>query len=72
MGYLQATGHGSDTSESGMERFVSAELGLANLVNSARASFKEVHFYAVSAISPDHTGLKSLFSDLLGQLKVSL
>lgn len=72
MGYLQATGHGSDTSEAGMERFVTAELGLANLVNSARASFKEVHFYAVSAISPDHAGLKSLFTSLLGQLKVSL
>lgn len=72
MGYLQATGHGSDTSEAGIERFLTAELGLANLVNSARAAFKEVHFYAVSAISSDRTGLNRLFADLLAQLKVSL
>lgn len=72
MGYLQACGYSLTPDEAGVEQFISAELGLTNLVNSARASFNEVHFYAVSAISSNKAGLRRLFSDLLNQRNVSL
>ena len=70
--YLQACGYSLTPDEAGVEQFISAELGLTNLVNSARASFNEVHFYAVSAISSNKAGLRRLFSDLLNQRNVSL
>ena len=72
MGYLQELGYSKTLAENEIERFLSIELGLSNLINSARASFKNVHFYAVSAIESDKSKLKNLFITLLEQRKVML
>jgi hypothetical protein len=67
LGYLEALGHNPDV----VEIFMKNELGLSNLVNSAKKEFKHVNFFAVSAIS-DNQGLKSLFSELLKQQGVKI
>ena len=72
MGYLPELGYSKTPGENEIERFISTELGLSNLINSARASFKNVHFYAVSAIESDKSKLKNLFITLLEQRKVML
>lgn len=72
MGYLSELGYPQNPSEDEIERFLSAELGLSNLINSARASFKNIHFYAVSAIESDKSRLKNLFIALLAQRDVSI
>lgn len=72
MGYLPELGYSKTPGENEIERFISTELGLSNLINSARASFKNVHFYTVSAIEPDKSRLKNLFITLLEQRKVIL
>ena len=72
MGYLSELGYPENPSEDEIERFLSAELGLSNLINSARASFKNIHFYAVSAIESDKSRLKNLFIALLAQRDVSI
>ncbi len=72
MGYLPELGYSKAPSEDEIERFLSTELGLSNLINSARASFKNVHFYTVSAIESDKSRLKNLFVALLAQRNVSI
>jgi hypothetical protein len=72
MGYLPELGYSKTPSETEIEHFMSTELGLSNLINSARSSFKNVHFYAVSAIESDKSKLIDLFVKLLGQRKVLL
>lgn len=72
MGYLSELGYPQNPSEDEIERFLSTELGLSNLINSARASFKNIHFYAVSAIESDKSRLKNLFIALLAQRDVSI
>ena len=72
MGYLPELGYSKTPGENEIERFISTELGLSNLINSARASFKNVHFYTVSAIESDKSRLKNLFITLLEQRKVTL
>lgn len=72
MGYLPELGYSKTLGENEIERFISTELGLSNLINSARASFKNVHFYTVSAIESDKSRLKNLFITLLEQRKVTL
>lgn len=72
MGYLPELGYSKTLGENEIERFISAELGLSNLINSAKASFKNVHFYTVSAIESDKSRLKNLFITLLEQRKVIL
>lgn len=72
MGYLPELGYSKTPGENEIERFISAELGLSNLINSAKASFKNVHFYTVSAIESDKSRLKNLFITLLEQRKVIL
>lgn len=72
MGYLTELGYSKAPEENEIERFISTELGLSNLINSARASFKNVHFYTVSAIESDKSRLKNLFITLLEQRKVML
>lgn len=72
IGYLPELGYSKTPGENEIERFISTELGLSNLINSARASFKNVHFYAVSAIESDKSRLKNLFITLLEQRKVLL
>ena len=59
MGYLPELGYSKIPEENEIERFISTELGLSNLINSARASFKNVHFYTVSAIESDKSRLKN-------------
>lgn len=71
MGYLTELGYTKNPSEEELERFMSTELGLSNLINSSRASFKNVHFYAVSAVNSDKSNLRLLFETLLTQRKVS-
>ena len=46
-------------------------MGLSNLVNSAKASFKSVRFFTSSALESDEK-LRSLFVTLLEQRKVTL
>ena len=72
MGYLPELGYSKTPGENEIERFISTELGLSNLINSARAGFKNVHFYTVSAIESDKSRLKNLFITLLEQRKVML
>lgn len=72
MGYLPELGYSKTPGENEIERFISTELGLSNLINSAKASFKNVHFYTVSAIESDKSRLKNLFITLLEQRKVML
>lgn len=72
MGYLPELGYSKTPGENEIERFISTELGLSNLINSARAGFKNVHFYTVSAIESDKSRLKNLFITLLEQRKVTL
>lgn len=72
MGYLPELGYSKAPEENEIERFISTELGLSNLINSARAGFKNVHFYTVSAIESDKSRLKNLFITLLEQRKVTL
>lgn len=71
MGYLTDLGYSSVPSESEIERFISTELGLSNLINSAKAGFKSVNFYAVSAIDSNKRKLNEMFLALLEQRKVS-
>lgn len=72
MGYLPELGYSKTPEENEIERFISTELGLSNLINSARSSFKNVHFFTVSAIESDKSRLKVLFVKLLEQRKVLL
>jgi hypothetical protein len=72
MGYLTELGYPIAYSENDIETFISTELGLSNLINSARASFKSVHFHAVSAIDCDKSKLTELFIKLLEQRKITL
>lgn len=72
MGYLPELGYSKAPEENEIERFISTELGLSNLINSARSSFKNVHFFTVSAIESDKSRLKVLFVKLLEQRKVLL
>lgn len=72
MGYLPELGYSKTPEENEIERFISTELGLSNLINSARSSFKNVHFFMVSAIESDKSRLKDLFVKLLEQRKVLL
>lgn len=72
MGYLPELSYSKTYGENEIERFISTELGLSNLINSARASFRNIHFYAVSAIESDKSRLKKLFITLLVQRNVSI
>lgn len=72
MCYLPELGYSKTPGENEIERFMSTELGLSNLIDSARASFKNVHFYTVSAVESDKTRLKNLFTTLLEQRKVTI
>lgn len=72
MEYLPELGYSKTPEENEIERFISTELGLSNLINSARSSFKNVHFFTVSAIESDKSRLKDLFVKLLEQRKVLL
>jgi hypothetical protein len=67
LGYLEAQGYKPDK----VKGFMQTELGLSNLINSAKNEFKHVRFFAVSALS-DNQGLKSLFSELLKQQGVKI
>lgn len=71
-GYLPELGYSKTPAEDEIERFLSTELGLSNLIDSAKAGFRSVHFYTVSAIESDKYRLKNLFVELLEQRKVTL
>lgn len=71
-GYLTELGYPRNPSENEIEQFISREAGLSNLVNSARASFREIHFYAVSAVDSDKKNLINMFISLLEQRNVSI
>lgn len=72
MGYLTELGYSKAPAENEIEGFMRAELGLSNLINSAKSSFKKVRFFSVSAITSDTSGLNYLFVSLLEQRKVTL
>ena len=71
MGYFAELGYAQTLTEEDIERFLITELGLSNLVNSAKASFKSVRFFTSSALESDEK-LRSLFVTLLEQRKVTL
>ncbi len=72
MGYLSELGYSQTPTESEIERFISTELGLTNLVNSAKASFRSVHFYTVSVMDSDMSKLKNMFVNFLAQRGVTI
>lgn len=73
LGYLEVMGYSGDKhTNKDIEKFVCSDMGLNNVVNSARAEFKEVKFFAVSAISKNTDSLKTLFVETLKQRGVKL
>ena len=72
MGYMTDLGYSKSPSAEEIERFMWTEMGLSNLINSAKGSFKSVSFYTVSAIDSNETKLRNMFVELLNQRKVSL
>ena len=73
LGYLQAANYKSEgISSEQVEEFMRQKMGLNNLVNSAKAEFSSINFYAVSAISSDTTDLKNMFINLLKQRSIKL
>jgi YD repeat-containing protein len=73
LGYFEVLNYNSKTITSAeIQKFISEGMGLHNVINSSKAEFKRVNFYAVSAISKDTNSLKYLFSELLKQQGVKL
>lgn len=73
MGYFEAEGIArKGITEQGIESFMRTGLGLANLVNSAKASFDSVHFFEISVTEGNTDRLDRLFEFLLKQRGVSI
>ena len=73
MGYFEAEGiNRKGITEQAIENFMRTGLGLGNLVNSAKASFNNVHFFEISVTEGDTTKLNQLFDFLLKQRGVSI
>lgn len=72
LGYLEACGYDAQSSEQQIEQFMRKDLKLANLINSAKNSFGNVHF-AVSSVKPDYTKQRvELFVEILKKIGVSV
>lgn len=72
-GYFEAAGANREgMSEKQLERFLRGSLGLANLVNLAKASFKSVHFFEISVTDGNTARLGVFFHFLLKQRGVSI
>lgn len=73
MGYFEAEGiNRKGITEQAIENFMRTGLGLGNLVNSAKASFNNVHFFEISVTEGNTTKLNQLFDFLLKQRGVSI
>lgn len=71
--YFEASGYKSDTiTPSEIERYICNDMGLNNVVYSAKAEFKSVGFYSVSTFSNDKGSLKYLFTEILKQQGVKI
>lgn len=70
-GYLEACSYPTTGEDLGIEWFMREELGLSNLVNAAKASFRNVKF-DIASIKPAYSErLTSLFISILKNLGVS-
>lgn len=70
-GYFRACGYSAQPSEKEIETFISKELGLTNLILSAKNYFNKVHFHEVSVVDNDKSKLRNLFLDILKQRHIS-
>lgn len=66
LGYLENSNYTYDLDEEMTKKFISEELGLANIVNSL-SDFKSVSYAAVSATAEDRSALEDLFLKVLKQ-----
>lgn len=71
LGYLKNSDYPYNLDESMVKKFISEELGLANLVNST-ADFKSVSFAAVSATDKNRNALSTLFLNILKQRGIKI
>jgi hypothetical protein len=70
-GYLEACNYPISGEDLGIEQFMREELGLSNLVDAAKGSFRSVKF-DISSVKPEFRGrLTSLFINTLKHLGVS-
>ena len=66
LGYLENSNYTYDLDENMIKKFISEELGLANVINSL-SDFKSVSYAAVSATAEDKSALEELFLNILKQ-----
>ena len=66
LGYLENSNYTYDLDEEMIKKFISEELGLANVVNSL-SDFKSVSYAAVSATAENRKALEDLFMKILKQ-----
>lgn len=71
--YFEASGYNSNTiSSADIEAYLCNDLGLNNVVYSAKAEFKSVRFYSVSTFTKDNEDLDNMFTDILKQRGVKI
>lgn len=70
-GYLEACSYPTTGDDLGIEQFMREELGLSNLVDAAKGSFRNVKFDIASVNSAYRERLTSLFISILKNLGVS-
>ena len=66
LGYLENSNYTYDLDENMIQKFISEELGLGNVINSL-SDFKSVSYAAVSATAEDKGALEELFLNILKQ-----
>ena len=71
MGYLEACGYTKDATPQQLEAFMCDDLGLGNVVTSAKGLFHSVNFYAVTVEETSKNQLTSLFIDTLKRMGVN-
>ena len=71
MGYLEACGYTKDATPLQLEAFMCDDLGLGNVVTSAKGLFHSVNFYAVTVEETSKNQLTSLFIDTLKRMGVN-
>ena len=71
LGYLENSNYTYDLDENMIKKFISEELGLANVINSV-SDFKSVSYAAVSATAEDRSALEELFLNILKQRGIKM
>lgn len=70
-GYLEACSYPTTGDDLGIEQFMREELGLSNLVDAAKGSFRNVKFDIASVNPAFRERLTSLFINILKNIGVS-